>query len=80
MQANFFLQNMENSGSLHGNVLEDYNAASTNSVKTENISTSSPLRSLSFHVDIPQVSSICNHQGGSLWGGPNSLCLWDLTL
>ena len=49
MQANFFLQNMENSGSLHGNILLDYNAASTISLKTENISTSSSPRSLCFH-------------------------------
>ena len=35
MQANL-LQNMENSGSIHGNTLQNYNAASTIWIKTEN--------------------------------------------
>ena len=37
MQAIFFLQNMENSGSLHGNILQDYNAAFTISIKMKTI-------------------------------------------
>ena len=48
MQANFFLQNMENSGILDGNILKDYKAAATIWIKTENISNSSPPRSLCF--------------------------------
>ena len=35
----FFLQNMKNSGSFHGNILKDYNAVSTISIETEDIST-----------------------------------------
>ena len=40
--------NIENTQSTHGEILWDYNAASTISIKTENIFTSSPPRSFCF--------------------------------
>ena len=64
LQANF-LRNMENSGSLHVNILQYYNAASTISNETENISTSSPgdhfgftrkfLKKVSYVITVSQI-------------------------
>ena len=60
MHSKFF-KTIGNTGSMHGELLKDYNPASVISIKTENNSTSTPVRSLCIYAHVSQVNTLRNH-------------------
>ena len=57
-----FFPTPKNSVSLLGEISQDYKTASAISLKDENISASSPSRSLCFHTHVSQIRKLRNHR------------------